>query len=283
MGLSLYEDTGMKKFEGHLICTDLDGTLFRSDRTVSKENIDAIEYFKREGGYFTFVTGRMPFFSQMAYEVIQPNAPFGCVNGGALFDHVSQKYVWQTPLDRSALTLAAYVLSRVEGVGMQINSFEHTYFCRENDTMANFRRITGVKNLTCTLDGIGEPMAKILFGDERDEVILKVAALLSAHPMAEQFDFIRSEHSLYEILPKGITKGTAFGKLAELLGIDRKKTVAIGDYNNDIGMFRAAGVGIAVANACDDAKKEADRVTVSNEEHAIARVIDDLDCGKLVL
>ena len=53
----------MKKFEGCLICTDLDGTLFRSDKTVSKENIDAIEYFKSEGGYFTFVTGRMPFFS----------------------------------------------------------------------------------------------------------------------------------------------------------------------------------------------------------------------------
>ena len=41
----------MGKFDGVLICTDLDGTLFREDKTVSRENLDAIEYFKSEGGY----------------------------------------------------------------------------------------------------------------------------------------------------------------------------------------------------------------------------------------
>ena len=50
----------MGKFDGILICTDLDGTLYRNDKTVSKENREAIEYFKNEGGYFTFITGRMP-------------------------------------------------------------------------------------------------------------------------------------------------------------------------------------------------------------------------------
>ena len=52
----------MKKFDGILICTDLDGTLLNGDSAVSKENLDAIEYFKAEGGIFTFITGRMPFF-----------------------------------------------------------------------------------------------------------------------------------------------------------------------------------------------------------------------------
>ena len=47
----------MKKFEGMLMCTDLDGTLFQTDKTVSEENKEAIEYFKSEGGYFTFITG----------------------------------------------------------------------------------------------------------------------------------------------------------------------------------------------------------------------------------
>ena len=53
----------MAKFDGILICTDLDGTLLKKDKTVSRENLDAIEYFKANGGYFTYVTGRMPFFS----------------------------------------------------------------------------------------------------------------------------------------------------------------------------------------------------------------------------
>ena len=72
-------------------------------------------------------------------------------------------------------------------------------------------------------------------------------------------------------------------KLTELLGLDISRTVAIGDYNNDIGMLRAAGVGIAVANAVPEVLEVADHITVSNEEHAIARVISDLEKGLLKL
>ena len=71
----------MGKFDGILICTDLDGTLYRNDKTISKENKEAIEYFKREGGWFTFITGRMPYYSQQAYNAAKPNVPFGCING----------------------------------------------------------------------------------------------------------------------------------------------------------------------------------------------------------
>ena len=72
----------MKKFEGILFCTDLDGTLLRSDKTLSKRNLEAIEYFKSEGGLFTFVTGRMPCTALNLYNTVKPNAPIGCINGG---------------------------------------------------------------------------------------------------------------------------------------------------------------------------------------------------------
>ena len=48
-------------------------------------------------------------------------------------------------------------------------------------------------------------------------------------------------------------------------------------------MFKSAGLGIAVSNACVEAIEAADMVTVSNEESAIARVISDIDAGKIVL
>ena len=71
------EDVFMGKFDGMLICTDLDGTLLRNDKTISRENIEAIEYFKQAGGYFTFVTGRMPFFVSYVLSAVNPNAPLG--------------------------------------------------------------------------------------------------------------------------------------------------------------------------------------------------------------
>ena len=58
----------MKKFEGMLFCTDLDGTLYTGDKRVSKENLEAIEYFKSEGGLFTFITGRVPVTAMDIYE-----------------------------------------------------------------------------------------------------------------------------------------------------------------------------------------------------------------------
>ena len=46
----------MGKFDGILLCTDLDDTLLTTDKRVSDENSKAIEYFKSEGGLFTFAT-----------------------------------------------------------------------------------------------------------------------------------------------------------------------------------------------------------------------------------
>ena len=77
----------MGKFDGYLICTDLDGTLLRKDKSVSKENLEAIEYFKNEGGKFTFITGRMPFYAGDISNLIKPNTPIVCMTvlSGSIF------------------------------------------------------------------------------------------------------------------------------------------------------------------------------------------------------
>jgi len=271
----------MGKFDGILFCTDLDGTILREDKTISKENLEAIEYFKREGGLFTFVTGRMPYYVTEIYEAIKPNAPFGCVNGGGIYDKLKEEYIWVCTLPSGFEELVDSVAEALPEVGIQVNAFYHAYFCRENDTMQYFREATGLPNLICDYKNVGEPVAKMIFGSEKNEEILAVEKILRSHKRADKFDFIRSERALFEILPKGINKGVVVEKLAEYLGIDKKRTIAIGDYNNDVAMLKKAGVGIAVANASPEALAAADLVTVSNEEHAIARIIRDIEEGKI--
>ena len=270
----------MGRFDGVLICTDLDGTLLKNDKTISCENIEAIEYFKREGGYFTFVTGRMPFFVSYVLDTIKPNAPFGCVNGAGLYDGIKKEYVWTASMPDKVTELVKCIDDYFADVGIQVNTFHKTYFCKGNQTMANFRKVTGLENIVCDYNEVYEPIAKILFGSEKEEEIKNIEKVLNAHPLANHFDFIRSEKTLYEILPKGICKGTSVIKLCDYLNIDIRKSIAIGDYNNDISMFRTAGTGIAVSNACEEALNAADFVTVNNEEHAIAKVVCDLERGK---
>ncbi|MBQ8351230.1 MAG: HAD family phosphatase [Clostridia bacterium] len=269
----------MGKFDGILICTDLDGTLLCENKNVSLENLEAIEYFKKEGGYFTFVTGRMPFFVSEIYEVVQPNAPFGCINGGGMFDHRTQQYVWTHEAPSKILQLAAYAGREMPAVGVQVNCFDRIFFCQENEVMVGFREVTGVPDLPGRYEDIHEPIAKIVFGVETEEEMQRLQTILANHPQAGEFDFIRSEKTLFEILPKGINKGSVLPRLASYLGISPAKTIAVGDYDNDISMLRAAGVGYAVANACPAAKQAADRITVSNEEHAIAAIVAELENG----
>ena len=270
----------MGKFDGVLICTDLDGTLFRKDKSVSRENREAVAYFKSEGGLFTFITGRMPYYAMDAYRAAEPNVPFGCVNGGGLYDGKTGEYVWTRELPREVFPLIESIDRALPEVGIQVCAFEHTYFCKENGVMQHFRDVTGLPNLVAHYRDVAVPMAKIIFGTDREEEICEIERILRAHPLAADFDFVRSERTLFEILPKGVDKGLALTKLVEYLHIDAEKTVGIGDYNNDIGLFRTARYGIAVANACPAAREAADFVTVSNEEHAIAQVIFDIESGK---
>lgn len=271
----------MGKFDGMLICTDLDGTLLRKDKSVSRENLDAIAHFKAEGGIFTFVTGRMPYFVSDLYEIVRPNAPIGCINGGGLYDFAAGKYLRTRELRRDVLELVEYADRAIPALGIQVNTFDVLYFCRENEAMVDFRAETGLPNITCDYWEVQTPIAKILFGDKDEDKLNRLAALLQTHPRADEFDFIRSDQTLYEILPKGIHKGIAIEQLTQVLDIDPRKTVAIGDYNNDIGMLRTAALGVAVANATDQTKAAADAVTVSNEEHAIAHLIAALEKGEL--
>ena len=270
----------MKKFEGILFCTDLDGTILKSDRTISKENLDAIEYFKSEGGKFTFITGRMPFFASQFYDIIKPNAPVGCINGGGLYDYKKGEYIQTTELSKKVFELIDVIYDNFPNIGIQVNTFHKVYFYRDNQAMQDFRKLTRLPDLVKHYREVTEPIAKIVFVSDSDAELLATQKMLEEHSLAEDFTFVRAEKTLFEILPRKMGKHRALEALAEAFS-NITKTIAIGDYNNDITMLKAANLGIAVANATPDTKKVADLVTVSNEEHAIARVIEDLSNGKL--
>ena len=271
----------MKKFEGMLFCTDLDGTLYDDHKKVSKQNLEAIEYFKSEGGIFTFITGRVPKTSKSICEIIQPNAPYGCLGGSGIYDPKQEKFLWRVFLPDEMIDLVRAVDNHLPEIGIQFNTEKEVYFNKDNLAMVRFRERTGLQKVSCHYEDVEEPVLKIVFAHHEEAQILALADLLNSHPNAKFVDFIRSELMLYEILPRGISKSTALCKLAELLGIDMDKTIAIGDYYNDLAMLQTAKCGIAVANAADEVKAVADYVTVSNNDHAIAAIVDLLDRNQL--
>jgi len=175
--------------------------------------------------------------------------------------------------------LLAYVEEQLPEVGFEVTT-DQIYFSKRSPQTEKHRIDEFLPDITCDYKTFDEPIIKILFGVDA-KLVDKLIKTINSHPNAGLFDYIRSDHEYFEILPKGASKGALLKKIAELHGIDMSKTIVAGDNDNDVSMLEAAGVGVAVSNASPAAKKAADYHTVSNEEHAIARIVKDLEAGKL--
>lgn len=270
----------MGKFDGILLCTDLDETLLSTDKTISSENLKAIEYFKKEGGFFTFVTGRVPEGARPLLKHIKPNVPICAFNGAGIYDFEKNKMVWGLYLDKKALDILDFVADRIPETGYVVCTDERVCFSRRNFRTDRYRQIEHLPEDNTNHRDINEPIKKVVFVAE-DDIIKKVRALIEENDFGDEFDFIQSDAHYYEILPSGASKGTGLHKLAQILGVSPDKTVAVGDNENDISMIKEAKIGIAVANAVPAVKAEADVITVTNNENAIAKIIYDIENGEL--
>lgn len=270
----------MGKFDGILICTDLDDTLLSSNKTVSKRNLQAIEYFMSEGGYFTFDTGRVPQGARIVLDYVRPNAPVIAYNGASIYDFEKEEMLWGMYLDKSAIAILDFVTKNIPETGFVVCTDTRVCFSRRNYRTDLYRKIEQLPEDYTEHTAIVEPIKKVVFVAEAD-VISKVRSLIAENDFGDNFDFVQSSANYYEILPAGASKGTGLKNLAEILGISADRTIGIGDNENDIPLLKDAKIGVAVGNALDLVKEAADIVTVTNDEDAIARIIYDLDNQKL--
>ncbi len=266
----------MGKFSGILLCTDLDETLLDTDKSISKENLEAIEYFKNNGGSFTFITGRGVHGVGKSIAKAKPNVPVGCLNGGSIYDWENDKTLFRLDIDKSVTKLILELEEKFKTLGVEIVTHTSNHFRRINERVQWHIDLEKLPVMPGDFDKIPDNWGKCLLVDTAENID-KVVEYITTNDSGKDFDFVRSCPYFYEILPKGSSKGNLLIRLAEILGIDKNKTIAVGDNENDISMLEKAGLGIAVANAVPKAKEAADMVTVANTDHAIAKIIYDLD------
>lgn len=271
----------MGKFDNILLCIDLDDTLLTSDKRVSRGNYDAIEYFKSEGGLFTFATGRVPLGAKPIIRQIMPNAPAVCFNGAVIYDFESGETLWSRSLDKGAQSAARYIDETLPDVGIEVCTADRVYFCKVNDVVLEHQRLEEFPDNFVGYRDIKEEWIKILFMTEEENMPVLRETVDNA-PFADSYTFVKSSPWYYELLPKGAEKGSGLLRLAKILGIPPKRVIAVGDNENDLGMIKSAGTGIAVANAADCVKAAADRVMrESCDEDAIAAVIRMTENGEI--
>ena len=85
---------------------------------------------------------------------------------------------------------------------------------------------------------------------------------------------VRWEDDFCDILPEGGGKPNGLAHTLAHLGLTREQSIAFGDGGNDVAMLRAAGAGVAMGNACDEALAAADYVTASVDDDGIRRALE---------
>lgn len=270
----------MGRFDGILLCSDLDDTLLTSDKKISQENKKALEMFMSNGGQFAFATGRVPLGARLALEYIVPNAPIICFNGAGIYDFNDNKLLWEKSLDKDAYKVVEYVEQNMPESGIEVCTNDKVYFCRTNRIVRIHKQIEKFPDNDSDYRSIQEDWKKVIFMQEHEEMP-KIKKLIAESEYSDSYSFIQSSPNYYELLPKGATKGDALRELARILGIDESRTIGVGDNENDFTLVRYAGIGVAVSNAVSMVRDAADYITVDNNHSALCAIIEGLDKGRI--
>ena len=256
----------MGKFDGYLICSDFDGTIYVGGE-ISQKNVDAIKYFQSEGGYFTFASGRnYEMFVTGAASIIAPNAPILAYNGALIVSIDGKDIYYQGLVTKEQMLYAFTAFDHCKGVKcFHVNTVASAgvYTFDENDSPEARREF---------IDSFTAPFVKmiaVMHDRDTDETYAKVKSIFGG-----EFNITRSWKFGIEFNDPADSKGRAAQWLKEKLGCHT--LICVGDYDNDIDMVAAADIGYAVGNATDSLKAVADRVTVDCRESAIAKIIEEL-------
>lgn len=253
-----------------LIALDLDGTLLRSDGTVSARTRGALAAFPD----IVLVSARPPHaVAEIAADVELTGLAI-CANGATTYDLEARSIVRHHAIPAE---IAARVVTAMREVAPGVAfAFEHELrFSHEPGYEPDHPTVP--ERIDDALVLSAQPVTKLVARHARIDLDDLVAHARRA--CGDDAHVTTSGGPFVEIMAAGVTKAFALAALAEELGIRQQDVVAFGDMPTDVPMLEWAGLGVVVANAHPDALAAADRVTASNDEDGVALVLESLDAG----
>ncbi len=256
-----------------VVASDLDGTLVRSDGTISARTLAALDAVEDAGALVIFVTGRPPRWLAPVAQATGHRGLAICTNGAQVYDLGTEKVVAEHLLGppvtaevvrvlQAALPDAAYAVERTSGFG-------YTPEYRPRWEIPADSLQAAVEQL------ISEPAAKLLVRhDALDADALLAAARDVVGHLAELTH--SSLDGLVEISASGVSKATTLELLCTERGFFAEQVLAFGDMPNDLPLLAWAGRGVAVANAHPSVLAAVTEHTASNDDDGVALVLERL-------
>ena len=265
-----------------LYVTDLDGTLLRSDATLSPYTISTINRLTEQGLAFTYATARSIESARPIAGELNLRLPAITRNGAVLADNATGKHLEKALFTEEEVALLKEMLPELPRCGF-VSCFlgEEMFKAYVPGNLvpgmvqyADYYRDDPKMKPVKTLEEMffGQPGYVTLIDDrEKAALIYEKVRQYSGWECIFQKDTYWDEYWV-EVCPRNCTKAKAILKMKEQYGF--RKVVAFGDSVNDMPMFRAADEAYAVSNALEALKEIATGVIGGNNEDAVARFLE---------
>ncbi|MDQ3462786.1 MAG: HAD family hydrolase, partial [Actinomycetota bacterium] len=264
------------------IATDLDGTLLRSDKTVSVRTREAVHAAEDAGLLVVIATGRPPRWIPPVVEELGERGLVVCANGASVYDPARHELVSRTELAPEVVhevigDIAASFPDAVFGVEQGFDFAVDEAIAR--DIRARFQGDATTTVSGAELLGSWRPEG-LRVGPVRsflDRPVTKLVVRLPIPAPEGTADRVSdlvggratvthsTSEAFLEISHPSVHKASAVERLLEESGIAPAEVAAFGDMPNDLELIRWAGLGVAVANAHPRLLEAADEVTASND------------------
>ena len=265
----------MGKFDGVLLVSDFDDTLYGADLRVPPVNVEAIEYFTGQGGTFTVATGRAhPTFAPHA-RIVNINAPVILSNGSALYDFKEDRMVYETFLPDRVREDLQQVARDIPEIGFEAYNHDDIYVYQPNRVTFNHLKRAGMEAAEVPIEEMPLPWSKVIL--QQDNEVLRRVQRYMLERWGDLYEVIFSNAVLLELTRKGSNKGGMVAYLACYLGIDPKKIYCVGDNQNDIPMLAISAIPFAPSNCAQEVKDWGARILCSCEEGCVAQIVEILD------
>ncbi len=258
-----------------LVAIDLDGTLLRSDKGMTRTTTEAIHACEKKGVKVVLASARPPRSVKAVHHVLKLDTYSVHYNGALIHDFSRNRHVQHTPMDPKlvrAITTAARKLDKHCMVSLEILDRWYTdKHPRDSDLQVQTASLFE-PDFIAPLDAfLTVPVTKLmLLAPPRQ--ILKLHKALSKKFHGKVASAISDDY-LLQFMHHGVDKAVALAHIAKTYGVDRKHVMAIGDAPNDMNMIRWAGLGVAMANGWPEVIKAADVVAPSNDDNGVAAAL----------
>jgi len=251
---------------------DIDGTLVSfKTHEIPPSTIFALTQAKANGHQIFIATGRPPIIITNLGAIEHLIDGYVTINGALLF--VGNKIVDCHDIpNQEARTVVLDAKEKNYGLIM-VGEKDIAVYDPIGNVDRIFRQDLAVQNLDKA-----KPFEKVL-----DQRILQMTAFVDEEYEATLMKNIpncisgRWHPEFTDITVRGADKGQGLLTMANYLGLDAQHTIAFGDGGNDSTMIQTAGIGIAMGNAIDKLKAEADYITTSVDDEGIRQALEHFE------